>query len=311
MRRAAGETADAVSVKTQISRWENGRITRPSLTVVAQAFDSTPEALFGLPPGQRLPRPVLLAAHVTSHTVELLSAQRLVHAMTEHTLGPAMARALVASDLATVEGLLKVTPEALNAEMHSLAALIAELGGWIAQETGRAADALTLTCRAHSYAPRWANLVTTTDPRLAATLLERAISLVPGQALSRLQAAIARQQAHTAAVLRDASDFGRHADRAAEQAQAPVAARELAPYADAAHITSETASGLILLDRAEAAASLLADHVSTWAAGQERDHAVALARTAAGMTSDAHDDMHAGELETSILLAACRAATPH
>lgn len=303
VRLARGETADPVSVKTQLSRWENDRVTpdRPNLAIVAEALDATVEALFGLPPSSELPRPVLLEAHVTGHTIELLGAQRRVHARTEHSMGPAAARPLVATDLATVEGLLRATPESLSADMHAVAALIAELGGWIAQETGHADEALTLTCRAHHYAQgakdpvieamvlmRWANIVTPNDPRLAADLLARAAEMAPPSVASRVGAAIARQQAHAASIVGDAQGFARHAAVAAEHAQAPLDARELAPYADSAYVASEMAAGLIVLSRPEEAATILAEHVTRWETGQERDHAVALCRLlqALAMTGD-------------------------
>ena len=303
VRHARGEAADAVSVKTQLSRWENNRVApdRPSLTIIAEALDSTVEAVFGLPASPALPRPVLLEAHVTAHTVELLLAQRQVHARTEHSFGPAAARPLVAADLATVEGLLRATPRALVGEMHAVAALIAELGGWIAQESGHGDEALTLTCRAHHYAQgtgdpdieamvlmRWANIVTGADPRFAAELLDRATSKAPRRRRLRLRAAIARQQAHTASLVGDTDGFAQYAAEAAEHAQAPAGDSELAPYADSAYVASETAAGLLVLERPEEAAAILGEHLSEWVPGQERDHAVALCRWLQALT-DAED----------------------
>src|SRR5882757_1894320 len=83
-RRAAGEYVDPLSVKTQLSRWENGHVEPDRFTrqVLADAFSVAVEALFGVQPADDLPRPVLVSAHVTSHTVELLRARRVVHAQT-------------------------------------------------------------------------------------------------------------------------------------------------------------------------------------------------------------------------------------
>ncbi len=130
-RRAVGESVDPLSVKTQLSRWENGHVVPDRYTrqVLADVFSTTVEGLFGLQPSDELPRPVLVEAHVTKQTVEFLRARRAVHAQTEASFGPAEASALVSHDLATIDGLLRVAPETLSSEIHEVAAMIAELGG--------------------------------------------------------------------------------------------------------------------------------------------------------------------------------------
>lgn len=292
-RQRAGETVDQQSVKTQLSRWENGHVEpdRRTRQVLAAVLSTPVEALFGIKPVDDLPRPVLVSAHVTHHTIELLRARRAVHAQTEATFGPAEASALVAHDLMTIDGLLRVAPAELTTELHEAAAMIAELGGWIAQDSGNFDQALVCTTRAISYAQaagnlgleamilmRWANVITASDPRASATLSQRAeehaAQLPPG----RLHAAISRQRAAVAALTGDRQLFRAQIDRAQEFAGSPIARGELAGYADAAYVASEHAEGLLILGEPELAAETLAGHVSTWAPGQERDHAVALTR---------------------------------
>ena len=292
-RRAGGESVDPASVKTQLSRWENGRVVPDRFTrqVLADVFSTTVEALFGIQPADDLPRPVLVEAHVTAQTVELLRARRAIHAQTEASFGPAEASALVSHDLATIDGLLRVAPENLSAELHEVAAMIAELGGWIAQDSGDIDQALLCTSRAHTHAQaahnprleamilmRWANVVTSSDPRTSATLSQRAETLASALPPSRLHAAIARQRANVAAVLSDRAMFEDQVDRARDHATIPATDGELAPYADIAYVASEHANGLLVLGDPDGAAATLAEHVQTWAPGQERDHAVALAR---------------------------------
>ena len=292
-RRAGGESIDPLSVKTQLSRWENGRVVPDRFTrqVLADVFSTTVEALLGVQPAGDLPRPVLVEAHVTAHTVELLRARGAVHAQTEASFGPTEASLLVSHDLMTIDGLLRVAPEPLSGELHEVAALIAELGGWIAQDSGDVDQALVCTTRAHAYAQaagsprleamvlmRWANVVATSDPRTSATLGRRAEELTRRLPPSRLHAAIARQQASVAALLDDRVLFRDQIHRARDYAGAPAAIGELAPYADNAYIASEHAEGLMILGEPEVAAETLAGHVRAWAPGQERDHGVALAR---------------------------------
>jgi transcriptional regulator with XRE-family HTH domain len=292
-RRAGGESVDPLSVKTQLSRWENGRVVPDRFTcqILADVFSTTVEALFGLRPADDLPRPVLVEAHVTPHTVELLRARRAVHAQTEASFGPAEASTLVSQDLATIDGLLRVAPEPLSSELHEVAAMIAELGGWIAQDSGDTDQALVCTTRAHAHAQaaanprleamivmRWANVVASSDPRASASLSRRAEELASRLLASRLHAAIARQRACVAALLDDRKLFHEQIERAIDFAATPVVPGELAPYADVAYIASEHAEGLLVLGEPEGAADALAGHVLRWAPGQERDHAVALTR---------------------------------
>jgi hypothetical protein len=125
---------------------------------------------------------------------------------------------------------------------------------------------------------RWANVVASSDPRTSATLSQRADQLASPLPPSRLHAAIARQRANVAAVLGDRAMFDAQVERARDYAATPVTDGELTPYADRAYVASEQADGLLVLAEPERAAAILAEHVHTWAAGQERDHAVALAR---------------------------------
>ena len=292
-RQKGGETVDPVSMKTQLSRWENGHVVPDRFTrqILADVFSIPAEALFGVQPADDLPRPVLVSAHVTSHTVDLLRARRAVHAQTEAAFGPAEASVLVNHDLKTIDGLLRVAPDQLSQELHEVAAMIAELGGWIAQESGDPDQALLCTIRAVSYAQaagnsgleamilmRWANVIAASDPRASAALGQRAHEVASCLPESRLHAAIARQRAAAAALLEDRVLFKDQIDRARHYAAAPLTEGELAPYADTAYIASEQAGGLLILGQPEAAAETLADHVQGWAPGQERDYAVALAR---------------------------------
>jgi transcriptional regulator with XRE-family HTH domain len=292
-RRAGGELVDQQSIKTQLSRWENGHVEPDRFTrqVLAAVFSSAVEALFGAQPTDDLPRPVLVSAHVTPHTVELLRARRAVHAQTEATFGPAEASALVSHDLMTIDGLLRVAPAKLTTELHEVAAMIAELGGWIAQDSGDLDQALICTTRALTYAQaagkpgleamilmRWANVVAMSDPRAGDTLSQRAEELASRLPPSRLHAAIARQRASIAALFGDRPVFRDQIARARDYAGSPLSQDELAGYADTAYVASEQAEGLLTLGEPDIAAETLTGHVQTWAPGQERDHAVALTR---------------------------------
>ena len=152
--------------------------------------------------------------------------------------------------------------------------MIAELGGWIAQDSGDHDQALVCTTRALSYAQaagnpgleamilmRWANVVARPDPQVSATLSQRAEELASRLPTSRLHAAIARQRASVAALMGDRPLFRDQIDRARDYAGTPVAPGELAGYADIAYVASEQAEGLLILGYPEIAAETLDGHV--------------------------------------------------
>jgi hypothetical protein len=75
-------------------------------------------------------------------------AQRAAHIQAEHIFGPAHARDLVDRDLVTIEQLIHVTPVGLRYDVRRAAGRIAEVGGWIAQDSGDYITAARLTIRA-------------------------------------------------------------------------------------------------------------------------------------------------------------------
>lgn len=143
LRAESGERLDAANIRSQWFKWENDHHfpDRLSQMTIAQVFGVPLEAIFGLVTEAVLPRPLLLEAHVTTETIGLLRRQRGVHAEAEHSFGPQFAKELVGTDLTTIETLVRLTPESLSPQVHAVAASVAELGGWIAQECGERAKA--------------------------------------------------------------------------------------------------------------------------------------------------------------------------
>jgi hypothetical protein len=290
-RRLEEMTEDAARI--QISRFECDRdpvwpAWRP---VLAEALETSQEQLFGLSIDVDLPQPLLRQAVVTEDVVQQLHVQRLTHIGAENIFGPVYARAFVDDDLATIEQLIRIAPTHLHRDVRRAAALIAELGGWIAQDSGDQVNAERLTSKAEDHAQladrgvqamilmRRANILTPGDPRLGTELASRAANLLTGDGNpGRLAASIARQEARAALATHDAKAFREHSWYAAELATAEPARDELAIYATPAYVASETASGLIVLHEADHAIDLLQPHVEKWPGGQQRDHAVARAR---------------------------------
>lgn len=259
-------------------------------SLLAEALDLTEEALFGFVADTELPRPMLIEAVVTPEVIDTILSRRLVHARAEHLFGPRHAQELVAADLSTIAQLVQVTGRELRRDARRAAALVAELGGWIAQDSGDPETALSLTREADAYARnadpfvramifmRHANIVTRRDPALAADLAADAADLITGLTAGRLPAAITRQQAIAALAMGDHNAFREHAGYAAELAQAEPLDDDLASYATPAYVASEVVPGLIMTGQADQAVQLLTPHLDHWPAVQQRDHAVAALR---------------------------------
>lgn len=277
------------SIRRQVIAFESGEHQPGSRwrPVLSEALQLPEEQLFGIGVDCDLPRPLLVTSTVTPAVIASMLARRDVHARTEHIFGPVAAQELVDRDLTTIEELIGVIPPHLRREAREAAAFIAELGGWIAQDSGDYLTAERLTARAAdnavtSDAPlramilmRRSNIIQRRDPDMALEMACAAASLVENRPASRLHASIARQQALAAVDCRDPSAFLRHADHAADLANAAPGDDNLAGYATPAYVATETAYGLLRLDKTDQAIDALTVHVRTWPDGQQRDHAVA------------------------------------
>lgn len=277
------------SIRRQVIAFESGEHQpgtrwRP---VLAGALQLPEEQLFGLSVDADLPQPLLVTSAVTSATIASMRERRDVHARTEHIFGPVAAQELVDRDLTTIEELIKVMPPHLRLEAREAAALIAELGGWIAQDSGDYPTAERLTARASdnaiaSDAPlramilmRRSNILQRRDHDMAMEMACAAASLIGSRPSSRLHASIARQQALAALACNEPAAFHRYADQAADLAHAAPGDDPLASYASPAYVSTEAAYGLLRLGKTTEVIESLTEHVRTWPDGQQRDAAVA------------------------------------
>lgn len=257
---------------------------------MAEALQEDEDRLFGLAVDTDLPRPLLVQAEFDGDVLAVILEQRAAHIRAEHIFGPAYARELVDRDLTTIEELIRVTPPAVRPEIRRAAGRIAELGGWIAQDSGDALKALELTTRAEDHLRsadpslqatvlmRRSNIVLRSDPRLAVELADGAARLISGISVGRLAASIARQQALAAAADRDRQSFARLSAHAVHIAQIEPVPDDHAIYASPAYVAGEISSGLMMFGDAANALELLREHHGSWPGSQRRDFAVASAR---------------------------------
>ena len=245
IRAARGLTAaEPESLRRQIIAFEKGRNPGPMWrSLLADALQDDEDRLFGLVVDAALPRPLLVQTPLSSDVLDVILAQRAAHIRAEHLFGPDYARHLVHRDLTTIEELIPVTPPKLRYDVRRAAGLIAELGGWIAQDSGDPIRADQLTVRAEDHlraadpilrAMVWmrrSNIQLRTDPQLAVELVADAARLIDGRSVGRLAASVARQRALAAIASHDRSGFIEHADHALDIAQTEPVADDHAIYA--------------------------------------------------------------------------------
>ena len=285
------KAADPESLRRQIIAFEKGRTPGPLWrSLLADALQDDEDRLFGLVVDAALPRPLLVQTPLSSDVLGVILAQRAAHIRAEHLFGPDYARDLVHRDLTTIEELIPVTPPKLRYDVRRAAGMIAELGGWIAQDSGDPIRAEQLTVRADDHlrsadpslrAMIWmrrSNIQLRTDPQLAVELAADAARLIDGRAVGRLAASIARQRALAAVANRDRSSFIEHAAHALDIAQTEPVTDDHAVYATQPYVAAEIASGLMAIDQPDKALELLLQHHSRWPDEQYRDYAVASTR---------------------------------
>jgi hypothetical protein len=178
------------SLRRQIVDFEAGRCLprHQWRTLLADALQQNYDALFGAIIDTPLPRPLLLDTAVSTDVIAVIDAQRNAHIQVEHLFGPAYAHDFIDRDLSTIEHLIKTTPAHLRSEIRQAAGRIAEVAGWIAQDSGDRTNAERFTRRAEDYLRaagpelralvlmRRSNIVMPDDPDLAVELATDAMS---------------------------------------------------------------------------------------------------------------------------------------
>ncbi len=259
------------SISRQVKAFERGAKPGPLWRqLLAEALQEDEDHLFGLTIDASLPRPLLVQTPGNADVLAVILAQRAAHIRAEHLFGPDYARALVDRDLVTIEKLVASAPSSLRSDVRRAAGRIAELGGWIAQDSGDPVKADQLTRQAEDHfrgaadsvlramiAMRRSNILLTRDPILAVDLAAEAAQLIEGRCVGRLAASIARQQALAAMANHDRSSFMNHAARALDVAQTEPVADDHAIYATRAYVASEVAAGFIVFGQPTKAHELL------------------------------------------------------
>lgn len=303
------------SLKTQVSRWENGHVVPhpPYPSLLAEIY-SVDEDQLGLPePNGAAPRlqsglslPSLAAGRVTPDFIACLSDMLNGYTRADNLIGPGHLLDVVGRHLDHLEHLLLDVPADVRSGLLQLCSRFAEFAGWLCQDAGDLPLARSWTDRALDFAeengrpPDLALILmrksnVETDAREFGRALSLAIAAKRNVAELplRLQSLILRQQAIAHACAQEEVQSVRSAEQALDVA-VQAAEEEPVPdqyrYCTPSYILMESGAAALQLSQPKRAARVLEQAIGTWPSGFERDRGLCLARLAVA-------ELDAGEVE--------------
>jgi transcriptional regulator with XRE-family HTH domain len=288
------------SLKTELSRWENGHVTpkEPYVGLLAEIYDLAPTDL-GLPtaaPQAFLPvqrgAGVQGPSRLSVESVGLMDVLLDGYAKTDNVLGPWHLLHVATQHMVHLEPMLIRVSGPLRKDSLRLASRFAEFAGWLSQDAGDLAAAQHWTDRALDF------LEESADPGQRAYVLMRKSAVAAerrehGRSLSlaaaacrdpesltpRVRALALRQSAISHALVRDE----RQSERSAEGALEAVAADDDSDshgYCTPAYVAMESGVSAFHLRKLDVAAERLSAAAACWPTGFARDQGLCLARLA-------------------------------
>lgn len=300
----------------QLSRIENGRnkireldrLERYARALVIPAellwFDVDHEPADEVPTPTTGPSIPMITAANGSALSETIQATFAQFARRDNLCGPRPVIPLVTDELNFVRGLTASARGPDRAHLVGVLTRLAEMLGWLHQDSGDLTTAMRCTNTALDYAcetgdaalisyvmMRKSNIAgDNRNPdltiRLAMTALDR-----PSRLPADLRAVALRQQAHGYALAGDYDDCARALDDAHRHASVPPGESGLAPYCTPEYIEMEAAQCWVELNRPDLALQLLDTATfASWSPEFRRDQGLGLARLALAHAAAGHPE---------------------
>jgi len=312
------------SLKTQLSRWENGHVRphEPYVGLLTEIYELTPTQLGLVARSVHLPSQRSLGHPMPALTAEAIGCMdqiRLQYARTDNTVGPTYLLQLASQHVALLEPTLLAVRGPVRAEALRLCSQFAELAGWFCQDAGDLVTAEKWTDLALDFAEERG------DARQRAYVLmrksgitlerhehARSISLAVAAARDidsltpRLGSLVLRQQALSYAVAGDARSSKDAASRAEDTVLNDALGEVDYEYATPAFVLMETGASAFQLRRLDTAAERLSRAAAQWPNGFARDQGLCLARLAVVEASRGNIDLAVALGHDAV--ATCRAA---
>jgi tetratricopeptide (TPR) repeat protein len=310
----AGVTIAApASMKTMLSRWENGS-GRPDAVyqgLLCRVFDCEPVDLgFGPEPGR------LAVARVTpiadSETVDYFRTVLHQHIRADNLIGPHHLIEPVTAQAALLDRTLTDLPRGrVREELLRLAYQYHELAGWLLQDAGDPGRAMAMSDRAMERTmvlddrpstvyilTRKSNIASDQgNPDRAVSIAEAAVRLMDGTS-PQMRAIVLSHQARAQALRGSAGASARSMESAAEEINRHDGAPDpLAAYVTPEYVAMEQAACWLTLGRSDRAIPIFHKALATWPAPHRRDLGLCQARLATAYADQ-------GEADTAVEVAA-------
>jgi transcriptional regulator with XRE-family HTH domain len=293
------QIASWASMKTRISKWENGHVVPDEFNrrLLAAVFGVDEDALgYTESAGPVLAPPdssMVPALAVSADVVTFLEGMFSKYAEADRLLGPRAVLGVVREQCRMVENLCSSAREPIRSELLRVGAQYFELGGWLAQDSGDLDAAASWSARALDMAyeagnawltsyifMRRSNIATDAGNRAEGLGLARAALREGAQLGPKLRALVLRQQAVASALNGDEHGCARAVDGALEAVTETGEPEPQADYCTTPYIQMEGAAAWTKLGRPDRAVGLLADALAGWPASDQRDRGIGLARLA-------------------------------
>jgi transcriptional regulator with XRE-family HTH domain len=283
------------SLKTAISRWENGSHVpqEPYCELLAEIYETAPAAL-GLvtPPGLPLQRSAPLTANrLTPEAVTFLDSLFDSYAKADNAIGPGHLLQVACQHVVHLEPLLLTAKGGLRQDGLRLCSRFAEFAGWLCQDAGDLEAAQHWTDRALDFVEELGAVearayVLMRKSGIAAERQEhgRSASLAEasckdlGRLPARLQALNLRQRAISYAVVGDERESERAVDQALRAMASVNGDVDQLGYCTPSYVAMESGVSAFHLGRLDVAAARLGEAAATWPDGFTRDQGLCLAR---------------------------------
>lgn len=300
LRQAAGDEglpiASARSLKTMLSRWENGHDCADGVgqRLLCRVYGRTPEDLgFGRRGGAAGP-PVKLAPAVGPELVGYFRTVLMEHVRADNLFGPHHLVDVVRAQAALLDQTLPSARGAARRELLFLALRYSEFAGWLCHDAGDAKKALHFTDRAMDYAleagaARETAYVLMRKADIAADLgrPDRAIGLADvalrgwPRVPPRVRALALRVRGRAYAQLGKPDECARALAAAHEEVARPLdGPDDLTAYCAPSYVDMEAARCWTALGRLDSAIAAYERSLRHWPDDLRRDQGLCLARVA-------------------------------
>ena len=288
--------ASRASMKTQVSRWENGHV-RPDRTyagLLAEIYGTTPADLDLVDePGRIWVPPPAVVGPPSREWLACMEGLLAEYAATDNAVGPGHLLGVVAQHVAHLERVALRATNGLARESLVLGSRFAEFAGWLSQDGGDLGQAERWTDRALDLTelesdPSMRSYILMRKSAIAADRREpaRAVSLAVAATRDHrrlsppLQALVLRQAGISHALGGDARESERAVDSALSVVEDHGSSAGPLAYCSPAYVLMEAGVAALRLKSLHVAAERLTAAATTWPEGFERDRGLCLARLA-------------------------------